>query len=529
MAETGQAAEPVIRKQRGPSLVWLIPLVTLLAGGWLIAKYIAERGPEITITFKTAEGIAKKTPIKYKDVQIGTVKKIRFSEDFHHVVLTARMASTAEPFLRSGTKFWVVRPHLSLRGASGLNALLSGTYIEVDPGDGEEQYEFIGLEEPPAVTSDIDGLRVTLIADSLGSLDIGSPVYFRGMPAGKILDFEPDDAGRRVRIHAFIRKPFDQWLKPSSHFWNISGIDASVGTDGFRLHSPSLITMMFGGIAFDSPDGGAAIAAGGTPPVYRLHAHREDISEEQFAGGVRYMTYFDSSVHGLSVGAPVEFQGIRIGRVSRIGLEFRNDGKDYRIPVELEIQPARLRDEAAAKGLTDALPRLIEQGLHAQLRTASLLTGRLYIALTMHPTPQNASRTLAQGDHVIPSLPGGLDQMQSSMQNILGRLDKVLSAPAFDQSVRDLHASLKAFRHAIEQIDRHAGPVAGKLDDVLLRAREALERLNRVLDPASPVRYRFEQAEKDLSDMARAIRAFVEMLERHPDALLFGKPQTGEH
>lgn len=528
MAEADQAVEPVIKKQRGPSLVWLIPIVTMIAGGWLIAKYIAERGPEITITFKTAEGIAKKTPIKYKDVQIGTVKKIRFSEDFHHVVLTARMASTAEPFLRSGTKFWVVRPHLSLRGASGLNALLSGTYIEVDPGEGEEQYDFTGLEEPPAVTSDIDGLRITLIASSLGSLDIGSPVYFRGMPAGKILDFEPDTDGRQVRIHAFIRKPFDQWLKPSSHFWNISGINASVGADGFKLHSPSLITMMFGGIAFDSPDGETNSQNGSQPPTYRLYAHHEDIEEERFTGGIRYMTYFDSSVHGLSIGAPVEFQGIRIGRVSRIGLEFSDKGK-YRIPVELEIQPDRLKDETAAKGLSDALPRLIEQGLHAQLQTASLLTGKLYIALTMHPAAQDADRSLALGGHVIPSLPGGLDQMQSSMQNILGKLDKVLSEPAFDQSVKDLHASLKSFRHAIEQIDKHAGPVAGKLDEVLFRARQALERLNRVLDPSSPVRYRFEQAEKDLSDMARAIRAFVEMLERHPDALLFGKSQSGEH
>jgi len=158
-------ARPLVRKQRGPSMVWLIPLVTLIAGGMLIYKYVRERGPEITIMFKTASGVKEKTPIKYKDVQVGVVKSVRFSEDLKHIVLTARMDASARPLLREGARFWIVRPRLSVYRVSGLSTLLSGAYIALDPGKGEEKRHFTGLEDAPPLTSDADGLLVVLTAE----------------------------------------------------------------------------------------------------------------------------------------------------------------------------------------------------------------------------------------------------------------------------------------------------------------------------------------------------------------------------
>ena len=521
MPEHTMNAQPVIRKQRGPSMIWLIPLVTLIAGGLLVSKYLAERGPEITITFKTADGIEKKTPIKYKDVQIGTVKKIRFSEDFNHVVLTARMAASAEPFLREGTRFWVVRPHLSLHGASGLNTLLSGTYIEVDPGEGGEQYEFTGLEEAPSLTSDANGLRITLQADKLGSLDIGAPVYYKGMPVGKILDYELDAELNSVLIHAFIRKPYDELVHAGSHFWNISGIDASVDGSGFRLHSPSLLTMIFGGIAFDSPPRDKAEALP-QQPTFRLYARYDDILRDAYRQKLHFVTFFEGSIHGLDVGAPVEFQGLRIGQVTGIRLEFDHQQHSYRIPVMLEIEPERMPGPQPRnpQQIRRTLLAMIAQGLRAQLQTSSLLTGKLYVGLTMHPDDKSP-RLLAGADNTlpeIPSVPGGLDQMQASLQNILGKLEKLDARKMGD----DLKTSLHAFRRVAEKLDM------GKPDEVLLQARQTLKSLERVLDPASPTQYRIDQMSRDLSEMARAIRAFVDMLERHPNALIFGNSQAGE-
>jgi len=529
-------------------MVWLIPLVTLIAGGLLIAKYISERGPKITITFRTADGVEKKTPIKYKDVQIGVVKKIRFSKDFNHVVLTARMASSAEPFLREGTRFWVVRPHLSLHGASGLSTLLSGSYIEVDPGKGQEQYDFLGQEEAPAITSDADGLRITLTSERLGSLDVGAPVYYKGIPAGKILNYDLGSDHRNVLINAFIKPPFDALVHDNSHFWNISGIDASVDGGGFRLHSQSILTMIFGGIAFDSPlqvkkDSGLS------SKTFRLYAHYDDILESSYRQKLKFVTFFSGSVHGLDIGSMVEFRGIGIGRVIQIGMDYNSADRGFRIPVTLEIKPERMpnygrQDE---KQMYQIFTGLIKKGLRTQLQTSSLLTGKLYVALSMHPAdiPPRLIGDGRSGLAEIPSIPGGFEQMKESLQDVLAKLAKVqtdkigddlqnvmhgartlINRPEFEQSVEDVHASLAAFRHVIEALDENS--TVHDLDAALRQAKKTLDSLNSVLDPASPMQFQLNQMSRDFSDMARAIRSFVDLLDRHPNAIIFGKPKTGE-
>jgi len=515
----GMRRMPEIRKRRGPSLVWLIPLVTLIAGGLAISKYLAERGPEITITFKTANGIKKKTPIKYKDVQIGTVKSIRFSNDFSHVVLTARMAASARPFLREGTRFWVVRPRLSVNGISGLQTLLSGTYIEVDPGKGPERRYFVGLDDAPSLTSDLNGLHVTLVADRLGSLDIGSPVYFKGVPVGKVVDYELDKSREHVLVHAFVRKPYDALVRDGSHFWNISGIDATMGVDGLRLRSPSLLTMMLGGIAFDSPGGEARDGQAVGRKRFRLYAHYDDVVRDLRRQSARFVSFFDGSVHGLDVGAPVEFRGVRVGRVTEIGMRYDAAGQRYLIPVTFEIDVARMPgvDDGAALG--ERMRRLVEQGLRAQLRNASLISGKLYIDLGMHQ--DSVAHFVAGKDAVwpeIPTVPGGWQQLQASAQQVLRKLagvdTKRLSA--------ELGASLHALREMLERLNE------GRPDEVLAQAKRTLKYLEQVLDPAQPTQYRINEASRELSDMARAIRTFVDMLERHPEAVLLGKPDSGE-
>jgi len=542
---------PVIKERRGPSIVWLIPLLTLVIGLWLVGKTIAEQGPQITITFRTAEGIeAGKTPIKYKDMKIGIVESLRFGEGYDHVELTARLDPEAEVFLHRDTRFWVVRPRLSLRGATGLGTLVSGNYIEIDPGHGSAQKHFIGLDDAPVIKSDTDGVRVTLLSEKLGSLDIGSPVYYQGIQAGEVLGYELANDQHSVLIHAFIKAPYNELVHGNSHFWNISGIDLSVGADGFQLHTQSLQSMVYGGIAFDSRQSADSPDEEITALVFSLYANYDEIIEKAYTRKMRFVVFFDSSVRGLEPGAPVEFKGIRVGSVAEVSLEFDSKDITFQIPVIIELEPERIVDRAQSEGHSayQTVKTLIERGLRAQLQTGSLLTGKLYVALDMHPeSPLTLTADNSSPLPEIPSMPGGFDQITTSLTSILGKLEKVqtdkigdellglmqgangmVNSPGMQQSAGDLRASLAAFRHVLEALDKRSEPMAENLDKALLYGQQTLDNLNRVLDPASPAQFQFNRLSKDLSEMARAIRSFVDVLERNPNAAIFGKRESGE-
>jgi len=228
--EYGPPPEPTLKKSSGISLVWLIPLITALIGGWLIFKTISEKGPQIEITFKTAEGIeAGKTKIKYKEIEIGLVDSVHFSQDFSHIILKASMEREAASFLGQGARFWVVKPRISLREATGLGTLLSGSYIEIEPGQGTLQKEFQGLDKPPVVKSDVDGTQILLLTRKLDSIDTGSPIYYQGILAGEVLGWELGNDRKSIFIHAFVKAPYHQLVKSNTRFWNISGIDLETG------------------------------------------------------------------------------------------------------------------------------------------------------------------------------------------------------------------------------------------------------------------------------------------------------------
>jgi len=555
---TLQDGHAVVKQRRKFSIVWLIPLLTLCIGLWLIIKTIHDQGPEITITVSTAEGIeAGKTLIKYKDVKIGMVKSLKFGKDFKHIVLTARLDPEAESFLHRDTRFWVVRPQLSLRGVSGLGTLVSGSYIEIDPGHGAAHYRFTALDEAPIVKSDVDGMRVTLLTDKLGSLDVGSPVYYQGIQAGEVLGYELSNDKHSIFVHAFIRSPYDELVHGNSHFWNISGIDLSVSADGLELHTTSLQSMIYGGIAFDSQAVADSPDEHAEDLVFSLFANYDEIIAKTYTRKFRFVVFFDGSVRGLSVGAPVEFKGIQVGLVTDVRLEFDSTDASFRIPVIIEIEPERIVESNADGDATSiqVLANLVSRGLRAQLQTGSLLTGQLYVALDMHP--ESPVRLLAKGHSDLPEIPsiaGGFDQITTSLQSILAKLDKVptdkigadlatlvhgssalVNDPSAQQFVKELQATLSSFRHVLEAVDDQAGPMAENFNAALVAGRKTLDQaelslrnINETLDPASPLQYRVNQLSQDLSDMARAIRSFVDLLERHPNAVIFGKPKSGE-
>ena len=395
----------------------------------MIVKTLSEQGPRATISFKTAEGIeVGKTRIKYKNVDIGVVEKIKFSDDFSNIILTVDFMEGSEKFLRRSTRFWVVKPQLSLRGATGLSTIISGAYIEIEPGTGAPKLHFIGLEKQPVVKSDQQGKKITLVTQKLGSVDTGSPIYYQGLLAGEVLGYELGNDRKSTYVHTFIKDPFDQLIRGNTNFWNVSGINVSMGADGFKVQTESIQSMMFGGIAFETPETLEQATTDIDKLVFTLHESYESIKKHAYTKKIKFIMFFDSSIRGLNLGAPVEFKGIKVGTVLDVRLEFDSGSTSFRIPVLIEIEPQRIieRGNQEMDQSHQALQRLVKRGLRARLQTGSLLTSQLFVELDMHPgSPIN----LSGSDTPYPELPtlptSNFGAITQSAEDLLAKLNAV--------------------------------------------------------------------------------------------------------
>ncbi|RQQ57413.1 PqiB family protein, partial [Burkholderia stagnalis] len=312
--------DPAISTKSGwlPSLVWLVPLIAALIGIGLVIKSVRERGPEITLTFHSAEGLEPgKTQVKYKDVEIGMVKAITLSKDLTRVLVGVQLKKESENFAVKGSRFWIVRPRVGATGVSGLGTLLSGAYIGVDAGrSSESQTEFAGLETPPAVTGDQKGAQYVLRGDSLGSVDIGSPVYYRRVQVGQVVGFSLDKDGTGVTFNVFVNAPYDQYVGENSRWWQASGVDLRLDSSGLKLNTQSLATVILGGIAFQTPPNQTTGATAPGNTTFRLAADQADAMRDPDGELVQVVMNFNQSLRGLAVGAPVDFRGIVLGEVT---------------------------------------------------------------------------------------------------------------------------------------------------------------------------------------------------------------------
>ncbi len=531
------APGPKIKKKSWPSLVWLIPLVTILFGGWLIINTITNKGAKITIVFKTAEGIKTgKTKIKYKDIEIGIVDSVHFSNDFSNIIIKAEIDKEAKIFLRRDTKFWVVRPQLSLQGASGLGTIVSGTYIEITPGQGAPHKHFIGLDKAPVVKDGTAGTKIVLLADKLGSIDSGSPVYYHGIQSGEVLGYELGNDRKSIFIHAFIKAPFDEFIQGNTNLWNVSGMDVSVGADGINIRTESIRSLLLGGIAFDTP--GISLEQTNDDIeglVFTLHDSFKSIQEKSYTKKIIFLLYFDESVRGLQIGAPVELKGIKVGSVVDMHLEFKKLDSTFRIPVLIEIEPERIikwQDQLEGEALLpyEIMQNLIDSGLKARLQTGSLLTGKLFVELNMH-----SEIPIKLADEIgpypeLPTIPASMQQMATSVKSILGNVEKLLEDPELTNSMHDLRGSLNAIKSILTKLDQsdNLGKTIGADRQTLEKFQTTLDLFNKMLMPDSPIQFNINQLTDELGESAKALRVLLELLERNPNSIIFGKKPSGE-
>ncbi|MEM7706717.1 MAG: MlaD family protein [Pseudomonadota bacterium] len=551
MNDQPPVASPEVSQSSGFSMVWLMPIVTLAVGGWLIVKTLTEQGPTATVSFRTAAGIeVGKTRVKYKSVDIGMVENVQFADDFGNIIANLRLNKGLDDFLRRNTRFWVVRPQLSVRGASGLETLLSGAYIEIDPGPGSRQRHFVGLERQPLISAEDEGSRITLISDALGSVDTGSPIYYQGLLAGEVLGYDLASDAQSVYVHAFVRDPYNQLIRGNTRFWNVSGLDISLGADGLEVRTASVQSLLFGGIAFETPNTTEPVPENISDLVFTLYPDFQAIAEGAYARRLRYVLYFDSSVRGLNAGAPVELKGIRVGSVHDVRLEFNADDTSFLIPVIIELEPDRIvGQQNLEQAPENILSTLVERGLRARLQTGSLLTGQLFVELNMYDeAPLDLRGDGKQPYPELPTIAGSFEAITATVDRFISQLDSIdLEAMAENLNgvlaganslintdisgdvATDLQASIRSLRNVLKDLD------AGNLDQTLSAANtalvqldEALELTSDVLTPSSPLQYNLTQLTAELEETARSIRNLMDLLQRQPSSLLFGKDNDSE-
>ncbi|AOX99988.1 intermembrane transport protein PqiB [Jeongeupia sp. USM3] len=524
-------------KKRSLQLVWVIPIVAALIGGWLAVKAVLDRGPEITITFRSAEGIeAGKTKLKYKDVDIGLIKRVVLAPDRQSVIATAELAKDTDSMLVKDTRFWVVRPRVGAGGVSGLDTLLSGAYIGMDIGKSKDsQRHYAGLETPPIVTSGLPGRQFVLNTAEIGSLDVGSPIYYRRILVGQVTGYQLNPNGKGVTMNVFVNAPYDKYVTLNTRFWQASGLDVSLDANGFRVRTESLASIVAGGIAFQEPNDNTDTARAPENSAFRLFPDQVLAMKTPEADAQTFVMYFQESLRGLSVGAPIDFRGIVIGEVKSINLEYDRKAKNLLFPVEVLIYPSRLKAryrKGSGNPLQDSgtphhkiIDAFVDHGFRAQLRTGNLLTGQLYIALDFFPNVGKAKVNWSEDPVAIPTTPGSFGDMQNTAASILKKVDSI----PFDGISQDLRKALQNLDSTIDRtnklIDHLDGDVATEAAKTLAQAKATLATAQQVIADGSPLQQNMGNTLKEVSRAAESLRNLADYLERHPESLLRGKPE----
>ncbi len=542
------AKEPVItqKKNKNVSWIWLVPLIAAIIGLSLLVRDYMQQGPVATVSFKTAEGLeVDKTQVRYKDVVIGVVSDISLSSDHNSVLVKLALREGSDFLMRKDTRFWVVKPRLGVSGVSGLGTLVSGAYIGVDIGDhqkeeAEYRNEFVGLEKPPEIISGRQGKRFTITAPSLNSLDLGSPVLYRRLQVGQVINYTLSQDGNGVEIQIFVDAPYDRFVTKESRFWNASGVDLSLNAGGLNLKTQSLVSVLAGGIAFGQlpvdKEAGQQSEPAPSDTKFVLNPSEDKALAKPDGLAFPIRMKFDKSVRGLQVGSAIDFKGILLGEVKAISLDFDIDTKRTTVIVDGVIYENRLggllaatqkAEEGKDKVHDQALKAFVSSGIQAQLRFANIFTGQLYVALDYFPeiakkppVPDVNAKPV-----VIATVPGSFDELQQQLNIIVEKL-KNLPIDSIGHSLDD---ALKSISKLAGTLDSSMVPA---LTSTIQKAGHSLDGVNKamgsvrnVINDDSPVMLQLNSMIKDLSRAAKSIRNLGDYLQTEPSSLIRGRSE----
>jgi paraquat-inducible protein B len=546
-----------VRRSRRIPLIWMVPLLTALIGGWLAWDTFSKRGPTIVIEFETGNGLVPgQSPLKYKDVPMGTVKAVDISRDLKKVLVTIETTREAKPLLTDKTIFWVVKPQLFAGKVSGLDTLLSGSYVGMMPSTepGKAQSHFVGREDPPILQTSVPGTTFKLETKRIGSISLGSPIFYRDIEVGAVLGWELSDMARHVTIHAFVRAPFDQYVHDDSLWWNASGVQIKLDGGGVKVQLESMKALLLGGIAFETdPDRKSATSK--PDQAFQLHASRDAAHAAGYGRKLKLVSYFQGSVAGLAIGADVTLHGLKIGEVTDLGLRFDPKTEGIVVPVHYTIEADRIRNVAAAGNQPTGrgASEMIRRGFRATLDTSSLLTGTKIVAIKQIPDAPPASIGIDGDEFVIPSSEsGGLDSITASAAQLLTKinridfdaigaglagtakgLDGIVNGPQLKNTLASLEGTMADARDFARKLDAGAGPAMAKLPDIANQLDSAITQINRLSTSLnngyggdSRFNRELDRLMPQLNEAVRSFRALADLLSRHPEALIQGRSSS---
>jgi len=528
-----KSGEAKVQKVKNWSPVWSFPSVTALIGAWILFYHYSHQGPVVTLITTNAEGIeGGKTTIKSRSVDVGVVESATLTDDLTHVEITARLNAGMEKLLHGDSVFWVVKPQVGREGISGLGTLLSGAYIELQPGKkGAQPEQYQLLDSPPLAPPDAKGIRVILDSKKAGQLSPGDPVLFRGYRVGSVETSTFDTQKRTISYQLFINAPNDRLVTGNVRFWKDSGIAVDLTSAGMRVEMGSLSTLFGGGVSFDVPEGmdqGQPVAQ---KTAFRLYDDQKSIQDSLYTDHIDYLMFFKDSVRGLQPGAPVEFRGIRLGTVGKVpffvpGMRQVLDD-DYRIPVLIRIEPERLINQVGdTPDIAQHIDGLMKRGLRGSLKTGNLVTGALYVDMDFFPKepPVKAIREFG-GYKIIPTVSSGLAQIQQRLMETLDKINSLPLNPMIQQATNTLSESQATMRRLQTTLDNLNKLTASQsMQQLPQDMQKTLRELNRSMQGFQPGSAAYNKMVADmqrLDQVLRELQPVLKTLNTKSNALVF--------
>jgi paraquat-inducible protein B len=572
-AQDPEAARARVHLAKWSPWVWVVPVVAIFFVGWMVVRYGFMGGGDITVHFTEARGLERYSPVRFRGAKVGTVQKITVDEQLKEVVVRISMDASMKNALRKGTRFWIVEPALS---GGGLGGLLSGTYIGIAPGEGDETGEFVGQEYAPVLSAPEAGKTFILETHGNGSVEVGAPVDFQGIHVGRILGTEFNEKTGVTSIHAFVVQRFANDVRQSTRFWRGGGLDVSLAGGGLSLKGVSLASLLSAPISFYTP----GVLAG--PPVAEgthFELYESQGAAEAAADGphLTYLTYFPGPIHGLIAGTPVQMKGVQVGRVREVRLRYLPASASLETPVTLEIDPRLLEfpvteattREDLRRAMDDALAQMVRKGMRATLSTSLVLPGASAVALENTARP-NTGRLVTEHDPpIIPAAAAGsglegalgaingvagrinnlpIEEIAGHLRSTSQRLDQLVHDPILDQSLQRLNRSLADVEKVAATTRENVGPIASSLRNAASSAESATKKIESNVDPivqslrntaasaeeaakraqelmGSSPRQNYDLGEliKELTRAAESVRALASYLSENPDALIKGR------
>ena len=563
---TNNAVQAKIRKISQWSPIWIVPVAAVLIGSWMLYHTFKNQGPTVTMLASNAEGIVSgKTQIKSRSVDVGKVVSVELSQDLKQVVIRARMNPGTDNLLNDESQLWVVKPTIGRGGVSGLNTLLSGAYIELQPGKGDSgKYFFELLETPPIAPPDAPGVRIFLSSSDAAALAVGDPILYRGYDVGTVERSEFDMQKRNMRYQLFIRAPYDALVTENVRFWKASGMALDMSAEGVRIEMASMATLLGGGVTFDVLDGWPAGNKVANNTDFQLFENRKSIQDGLYNEYLEYLLFFDESIRGLTAGAPVEYRGVRVGTVASVPYFFKMKNPlqvafNKGIPVLIRIETGRLYDNLTLPQLRAELDQAVSLGLRAVLKTGNLLTGGLYIdlnqqdgvqakadavAVAAQPAATASASADAQaatpavvatpllpeplpefaGYKILPTSRSGLGHIE---QKVLQALDKINNLPV-EQVLADSSATLNATKELMQQSQQLVQSLdalvkADATQQLPAEVNKSLADLRKTLaglSPGSPVYERINSNLQAMDKVLRDLQPVVQTLNQQSNALI---------